>query len=163
MFLLAANIRIVILISIKFVPKGSIDNKSAFYVMFGRIWGLSSLTYIGAHLPRWVYTLRGGNCRQFADDIFKCIFVNYKLEISLNISLKFGPKVRINDIPALVSIMAWCQAGDNSSSEPMAASLMAHICITRPQWVNILRSIVSGNVFFVLPWSCLERIWLQMG
>ena len=45
----------------------------------------------------------------FADDIFKCIFVNENVWISLKISLKFVPKFRIHNIPALVKIMAWRQ------------------------------------------------------
>ena len=47
------------------------------------------------------------NGRNFADDIFKCIFLNENAWILLKISLKFVPKVRINNIPALVQIMAW--------------------------------------------------------
>ena len=42
------------------------------------------------------------NGRNFADDIFKCIFLNENAWISFKISLKFVPKVRINNIPALV-------------------------------------------------------------
>ena len=42
------------------------------------------------------------NGRHFADDIFKCIFLNENVWISLKISLKFVPNVRINNIPALV-------------------------------------------------------------
>ena len=41
-------------------------------------------------------------CRHFADDIFKCIFLNENEWILFTISLKFVPKVRINNIPALV-------------------------------------------------------------
>ena len=41
--------------------------------------------------------------------------------ISLTISLKFVPKVHINNIPALVQIMAWCRTGDKPLSEPMMA------------------------------------------
>ena len=41
------------------------------------------------------------NGRHLAD-IFKCIFLNENISISLKISLKFVPKVRINNIPALV-------------------------------------------------------------
>ena len=44
--------------------------------------------------------------RHFADDIFKCIFENENEWISPRISLKFVPKVRINNIPALVQIKA---------------------------------------------------------
>ena len=42
------------------------------------------------------------NGRCFADDIFKCIFLNEKFCISVRISLKFVPKGQINNIPALV-------------------------------------------------------------
>ena len=42
------------------------------------------------------------NGRHFADDTFKRIFLNENVCISINISLKFVPKVPINNIPALV-------------------------------------------------------------
>ena len=32
--------------------------------------------------------------------------------------------------------MAWRQPGDKPLSKPMMVSLLRHICITRPQWVN---------------------------
>ena len=40
--------------------------------------------------------------RPFADDIFKCIFLNENILISIKISLKFVPKGQINNSPALV-------------------------------------------------------------
>ena len=57
------------------------------------------------------------NCRHFTDNIFKSIFLNKNVWISLKISLEFVPKVRINDIAALVEIMAWCRLGNKPSSE----------------------------------------------
>ena len=75
--------------------------------------------------------------RHFADDIFKCIFLNENAWISLKISLKFVPKVRINNIPTLVQIMAWRRPGDKPLSESMLVILLTHICVTRPQWVNL--------------------------
>ena len=45
--------------------------------------------------------------RHFADDIFKCIFLNENAWISIKISLRFVPKGPINKIPALVQIVAW--------------------------------------------------------
>ena len=42
------------------------------------------------------------NGRHFPDYIFKCIFLNENVWISINISLKFVPKGLINNIPALV-------------------------------------------------------------
>ena len=34
--------------------------------------------------------------------------------------------------------MAWCRPGDKQLTELMMVSLLTHICITRPQWVNPL-------------------------
>ena len=76
------------------------------------------------------------NRRPPSDDIFKCIFLNENEWISPKISLKFVPKVRINNIPALVQIMAWRRPGDKPLSEPMMVNSLTHICVTRPQWVN---------------------------
>ena len=76
------------------------------------------------------------NGRHFADDIFKCIFLNENGWIPIKISLKFVPKVPINNIPALVQIMAWRRPGDKLLSEPMMIRLPTHICVTQPQWVN---------------------------
>ena len=42
-------------------------------------------------------------CCHFADNIFKCIFLNENVWISLEISMIFVPGVRINNIPALFS------------------------------------------------------------
>ena len=44
------------------------------------------------------------NCCHFTNNIFKCIFVNENVWISLKMSLKFVPKFRINSIPALAQI-----------------------------------------------------------
>ena len=76
------------------------------------------------------------NGRHFADDIFKCIFLNENVWIAIKISLKFVPKGPINNIPALVQIMAWRRPGDKPLPEPIVVSLTTHICVTRPQWVN---------------------------
>ena len=76
------------------------------------------------------------NGRHFADDIFKCIFLNENVWISIEISLNFVPKGPINNIPALVQIMAWRRPGDKPLSEAMMVNLPTHICVTWPQWVN---------------------------
>ena len=76
------------------------------------------------------------NGRHFADDIFKCIFLNENVWIPTKISMKFVPKGPINNIPALVQIMAWRRPGDKPLSEPMLVSLATHICVTRPRWFN---------------------------
>ena len=33
--------------------------------------------------------------------------------------------------------MAWRRSGDKPLSEPMMVSSLTHICVTRPQWVNV--------------------------
>ena len=83
-----------------------------------------------------VITLRQRqNCHHFADVPFKRIFLNETQRISIKISLNFVPKGPINNIAALVQIMARRRRGDKPLSEPMMASLLTHICVTRPQWV----------------------------
>ena len=82
------------------------------------------------------------NRRHFADDIFKCIFLNENASIAIKISLKFVPKGPINNTPALVQIMAWRRPGDRPLSEPMMVSLPTHICVTRPQWVKMHHKIL---------------------
>ena len=76
----------------------------------------------------------------FADVIFKCIFLNENVWILLKISQKFVPKAQINNIPALDQIMAWYQPGDKPLSGLMMVSLLMHSYVTRPQWVKIWMS-----------------------
>ena len=66
------------------------------------------------------------NGRHFADDIFKCIFLNENVWIPIEISLKG----QINNIPSIFL------DGAKPLSEPMMVSLLTQICVTRPQWVN---------------------------
>ena len=53
----------------------------------------------------------------FADVIFRCIFFNENVWIPIKISLNFVPKGPINNIPALVQMMAWRLLGDKPLSE----------------------------------------------
>ena len=76
------------------------------------------------------------NGRYFPDDIFKCIFLNENVLISIKIPLKFVPKGPVNNILALFQIMAWRRPGDKPLSETMMVTLLTHICVTRPQWVK---------------------------
>ena len=58
------------------------------------------------------------NGQRFAEDIFKGIFLNENLQISINISLKCVPEGQINNIPPLVEVMAWRRPGNKPLSEP---------------------------------------------
>ena len=64
-----------------------------------------------------------------------CNFVNENVWISLKISLKFVLKLQIDNIPAVILIMAWARPGDKPLSEPMLYNLLTPICVTLPQWV----------------------------
>ena len=121
--------------------------------------------------------------RHFPDDLFICIFLNENEWHSIKISLKFVPKLPINNIPTLVQIMAWCQPGDKPLSEPMMVVLPTHICVTRPQWINsfmpeqqrqlsvwdnILRCIFDKEMimfWFEFHWSVflwMGLVWVQL-
>ena len=113
--------------------------------------------------------------RHFPDDIFKCIFLNENVWISIKISLKFVPKGPINSIPSLVQIMAWRRPGDKPLSEPMMVSLLTHICVTRhavrycrPDTlsVNMNSSDLASSWTEYLTWCChpasdstLQCVW----
>ena len=100
------------------------------------------MTKFTAHMDKWgcFNSLRlRQNVRHFPDDSFQWIFYNENLWILIEVALKFVPKCPINNIPALVRIMAWRRPGDKPLSEPMMVSLLTHICVTRPQRVNPLR------------------------
>ena len=61
------------------------------------------------------------NGHHFAEDIFKCNFLNEKFHIFSRISLKIVLKIPIDNKSALVQVMAWCGAGDKPLPEPMLA------------------------------------------
>ena len=60
-------------------------------------------------------------------------YQNKNVSISIEILLKVVPKGPINNIPALVQIMAWHRPGDKPLSESMMVRLPTHICVTRTQ------------------------------
>ena len=78
------------------------------------------------------------NGRHFADHSFKYIFLNENFRISNEISLRFVPKGPINNVPALIRIMAWRRPGDKPLSEPIIVRSVTHICVARSQWVKFM-------------------------
>ena len=74
------------------------------------------------------------DAHRFPDDTFKRIFLIENVIILIKISLKLVPNGPIDNIPALVQIMARRRPGDKPLSEPMMVRLPTHICVTRPQW-----------------------------
>ena len=124
-------------------PYGFVELRHHWYWL----WMPQAITWTNAVLSP-LNTLRPRqNDRHFPDDIFKCIFLFENVWIWIKISLKFVPKVRINNIPALVQIMAWRRIGDKPLSEAMMVNLVTHICVTRPQWVKHLgTNLLSGDL-----------------
>ena len=90
------------------------------------------------------------NGRHFADDVFKYVFLNENIWISINISLKFFSNGPVNNIPALVQIMAWRRPGDKPLSEPMVVRLLTYICATRPQRV---KTAIKWFAFISILWA----------
>ena len=103
------------------------------------IWyRVSKYCFSGAEkwMKKQLNILRPGQDSCHFADIFKCIFLDENVWILLKISLKFILKFQINNIPALVQIMAWHRPGDKPLSQSMMDSFLTCICITRPQWVK---------------------------
>ena len=94
------------------------------------------------------------NVRHFPDDIFKSIFMNKNVWISINMSLKFVPKRTI--ISALFQIMAWCRPGDKPLSGPMVIKLPSHICVTQPSWVNLCPADLFKKQFNIFAFSIIS-------
>ena len=90
------------------------------------------------------------------DDISKYMFFNENVSISIKCSPKFVPIGPINNIPALVQIMAWHRPADKPLFEPMMVILPTHLCGSRPQWVNSLG--LSDAICRHTTWSTLVQV-----
>ena len=99
------------------------------------------------------------NGPHFSDDIFKRIFLNGNWYILMKISFKFFPQGPINNIPALVQIMALRRPGDKPLSEPVMVNCMMNLCVTQFQWVKKLKIliIVYLKVYMTAIFKCI--IW----
>ena len=101
------------------------------------------------------------NSNHFPDDIFKCIFFNENIWISIRISLKLVPNSPVNNIPSWTIIHCfWVRSWNNGVRSMSFYILMGSenglvlarrqaivwtndsyqltpICVTRPHWVEI--------------------------
>ena len=107
-----------------------VNNRSLEYIrvvqyQWWMIWcGVTTQSRDVVYIAICISTLRPKQYgRHFADDIFRCIFMNENIWFPIKMSLKFVPKGLINNIPALVEIMAWRRSGDKPLSEPMMVRL----------------------------------------
>ena len=108
--------------------------------MCGAMWDVEECIRLLLHVPQIFQ-----RCKSDANKQNFKIKVKFDLSSPINsqnnrdlntlrkILLKFVPKGRINNIPALVLIMAWRQPGNKPLSEPMMVRSLTHICITRTQ------------------------------
>ena len=94
--------------------------------------------------------------RHFAGDIFKYIFLNGNVWISIKFHWNFFPKGPSNNIPALAQIMAWRRQGTKPLSEPTMVSLLVLICLTRSQWVLNSRHSIEADI----PWLSIQLVGL---
>ena len=102
-------------------------------------------------------------------DIFQTTFSNVFSLMKINVwiatkmSLKFVPKGPNNNIPALIRIMVWRWPSAKPLSEPMMVSLLTHICVTRPQWVNQCHSEgLCYLAYHIINPYCAEFIWRKI-
>ena len=93
--------------------------------------------------------------RHFADDIFKCIFLNENVWIPIKISLKFVPKGPINNIPAWLGAI-------QALFEPMMVNLPTHVWSGK----NIPIIMHTVQVMFCCGWQLpifFKVTWLTLG
>ena len=90
-------------------------------------WGLlfSKNVNTGKIEMGYVNTLRVRQISRQFPDIFKCIFLNENMWISIKISLKLVHTDPINNIPSLVQIMAWRRPDNKPLSEPTRTTRMS--------------------------------------
>ena len=88
----------------------------------------------------------------------------------IKISLKFILRGTLNNIRAVVYMMAWRWPGDKPLFVPILYSLLTHLCGTRPQWVNLMHlctfyvdypSTIQGENVFTTPVSHFAYMYSQ--
>ena len=137
-------------------------NKQSTCQWFETLWCLWEIIIMDLDIHPYLNTLRlRENGCHFTDDTFKLIFLNENVRISIKILMKFVPMGPINNIPALVQIMAWHHPGNKPLSEPMMVSLLTHIRATSSpsatymhQWIrSALVQIMACRLFGAKPLS----------
>ena len=103
--------------------------------------------------------------RHIPHDIFRCIFLNEYVWISIKISLKFVPEGPINNIPHWFRYWLGADEATSHYLDQCCSSLLTQVCVTRPQcieWVVALYVMTTSNfdVYqpMMHPQSTLPRI-----
>ena len=102
--------------------------------------------------PRWILRTKASDAELWCFHYLTCTRINSCVnnreagglrrhrahyDVTVMITLKFVPKCPIENILSLVLIMAWRRSGAKPLSEPMMVSLLTHIRVTRPRWINV--------------------------
>ena len=76
----------------------------------------------------------------WADDIFKCNFVNENVTVLIKIPLNFVPRAPIDNKLSLVQVMAWRRTGDKLLHEPMHLASTSYVSSERVilEWCTAL-------------------------
>ena len=110
------------------------NNSSISQHNFMNVVGNVELIFYHIEATHWGHNKMAAIFQMTFSNAFSCDNV----WILIKIPLKFVPKVSMNNIPALVQVMAWDQpAGGKPLSESVMKSLVAHIWVTLPQWVSV--------------------------
>ena len=115
---------------------------------------------MGASWGSFIHWDRDKIASKFVTDNFKWPPFSWHFQINVFEwkCMNSVPKCSINNIPALVQILAWHRSGPKPLSEPMMVSLPTHICVIRPQWVNTLRPVVADGIFEYIQWKWFNSV-----
>ena len=100
----------------------------------------------------------------FADNTFRCILLNDNEFILLQISLKFIPKVRINNIPALIEIIKSENSFHRSNTwTSFNIKIVAYWICTESPFTSLSKRVFSFLLCFchddVIKWKHIPRYW----
>ena len=108
-----------------------------------------NMTSIGCYITHWG--------RHQMATIFQITFWNPFSWMKMWFRFKFHWSLfPINNIPALIQIMAWHRPDDKPSSESMMFGLATHICVTQPHWVKINK--VCWRIYGWLNWYIVDLV-----
>ena len=112
-----------------------------------KFWSVFQINVGKAHNAQTYHTGAETNVRHFADDTIKGIFLNKNVRITIDMSLKFVPKVRINNIlpgtlhySDVITLIPWihhCRQGRDDRSVLHASK--GEGCLLRQGMVSLLR------------------------
>ena len=107
-------------------------------------------------------SIPGQNDRHFGRREFQMHFVGWNDRILIRISLKFVPRSPIDNMPALVQIMAWCRTGDKHSKHcEVHTGIVCYWYVITTEWLPVYH--VRNYTHYQLRQSILATVqgWLH--